>query len=361
MSAKSLGAHADAQLRSLGAAIGLGSATAQVRALLPDLLGAAARWPLGGPRWPSDVADDHSPVEYSVAFNQHGVPTLRLLVECVADDPSPLANQIAALTAVQALSAKVPLSVDRLAEVAGPFLTRTPADPFSVWFSLVARPDTSPMLKVYLNPRARGRERACELVATALDRIGFAGGESTIRAALRGLSTVDDYSFFAVDLDDRPDPRAKVYVSHSAATPDDVRRAGAASRDGDPAEVAEFCAAAAGADGPYRGRPLVSAYTFLPGDGAVPSGYSLYVPIRDYVDDDGEALSRTMSLARRYGLPDTAVRAAVDAVRGRDLAEGRGLIAHLSLRTGPPHPGMTVYLSSEAYGVTEARRRVGAA
>ncbi|MFC5290354.1 tryptophan dimethylallyltransferase family protein [Actinokineospora guangxiensis] len=330
-------------------------------ALLPDLLGAAAGWPLGSPPWPSEIADDHSPVEYSVAFDQHGVPTLRLLVECVADAPSPLGNQIAALSAVHALSAKVPLSIERLADVAGPFLTSTPAEPFSVWFSLVARPDTGPMLKVYLNPHARGRAQAGDLVATALDRIGFIGGERTIRAALRGLSTVDDYSFFALDLDDRPDARAKVYVSHTAATTADACRAAAVSRDGDPAEVAEFCAAAAGTDGPCQGRPLVSAYTFLPGDGAVPSGYSLYVPIRDYVGDDAEALARTMSLAKRYGLPDTAVRAAVDAVRGRDLADGRGLIAHLSLRTGPPHPGMTVYLSSEAYGVTTARHRVGAA
>ncbi|MFC7614785.1 hypothetical protein ACFQV2_15925 [Actinokineospora soli] len=32
-----------------------------MRALLPDLLGAAARWPLDRPPWPSDVADDHTP------------------------------------------------------------------------------------------------------------------------------------------------------------------------------------------------------------------------------------------------------------------------------------------------------------
>ncbi|MFC7614784.1 hypothetical protein ACFQV2_15920 [Actinokineospora soli] len=230
-----------------------------------------------------------------------------------------------------------------------------------MWFSLVARPDARPMLKVYLNPGVRGRDRAAGLVSDALDRLGFTGGERAIRARLRGVSTVDTYSFFALDLDDRPDARAKVYVSHADATPADIQRAASASAHGDPAEVAAFCAAASGLDGPCTGRPLISAYTFLPGDRATPSGYSVYVPVRDYVSDDAEALDRACALSTRYGLPSALVESAVDAVRGRDLAAGRGLIAHLSLRTGPPRPGMTVYLSTETYGVTTARRRVGAA
>ena len=361
MSAKTLGEYADAQLRSLGTAIALGRATDEVRALLPDLLGAATTWPLDRPPWPSDIADDHSPIEYSVAFDPDGTPTLRLLVECVANTPSPRANQVAALTAISALSAKLPMSLDRFAAVASPFLSDNPAGPFSVWFSLVARPDSPPMLKVYLNPLAHGQQRESRLVADALDRLGFTGGEQWLRRHQRGVSTVDRYSFFALDLDGRPDARAKVYVSHADATRADVQRAAAASAHGDPAEVGEFCAVATGMDSPCSGRPLISAYTFLPGDGAVPSGYSLYVPVRDYVSDDAEAMARTRALSRRYGLPTSLVESAVDAVRDRDLAAGRGLIAHLSLRTGPPRPGMTVYLSTEAYGVTTARRRVGAA
>lgn len=361
MSAKTLGAYADAQLSSLSAAIGLGAAADEVRALLPDLLGAAARWPLNRPRWPSDIADDHSPVEFSVAFDPDGTPTLRLLIECVAAEPSPAANQVAALTAISALSARIPMSLDRFAEVATPFLAESPAAPFSVWFSLVARPNSRPMLKVYLNPAARGRQNAEPLVGDALDRLGFTGGAETIRGGLRQPSIVDHFSFFALDLDDRPDTRAKVYVSHTAATADDMRRAAGASRHGEPEEAAAFCATAAGTDRQCDGRPLISAYTFLPGDGATPSGYSLYVPVRDYVADDAEALDRTVALSTRYGLPAASIVSAVDAVRARDLAAGRGLIAHLSLRTGPPRPGMTVYLSSEAYGVSPALSKAGAA
>ncbi|GGS55770.1 MULTISPECIES: tryptophan dimethylallyltransferase family protein [Actinokineospora] len=361
MSAETLGDHVNAQLRALGSAIGLGATTHRVRGLLDDLLGAAARWPLTAPRWSSDVADDHSPIEYSVAFAPDGSPTLRLLVECVADDPSPAANQRAALAALDRLASRLPLCLDRFSRVAEPFLADTPAEPFSLWFSLVARPGVRPMLKVYLNPLAHGRQRAPELVGEALDRLGFTGAERVLRGGLRDLSSVDHYSFFALDLDDRPDARAKVYVSQAGATRADAQRAAAVSRGGDPAEVARFCLAAAGSDGPYTGRPLVSSYTFLSGDGAEPSGYSLYVPVRDYVTDDLEALNRTRDLSTRYGVPARAVDAAVSAVLGRDLRDGPGLIAHLSLRTGPPRPGMTVYLSAESYAMITRGRSVGAA
>lgn len=363
MRGKTLGENADAQLSALGAAIGLGPATDEVRALVRELLGGSGNWPLDHPRWPSEVADDHSPLEYSVAFDAQGVPTLRVLVECLAEQPSPRANQQAALAAMARLHSTLPLSLDRFAAVSGEFLPEDPTGPFSVGFSVVARPDSTPVLKVYLNPNARGPMLAPALVAQALDRLGFIGGEQQLRSKMRGLHTMDRYSFFALDLDDRPAARAKVYISHYHATGADVRRAATASREGNAVEVSEFCARAAGTDGPLDGRPLVSAYTFLEGDGATPSGYSLYVPVRDYVSDDTVALDRTLNLARRYGITPDAVRGAVEAVRGRDLAAGPGLIAHLSLRTGPPRPGMTVYLSAEGYGMAQpsTASRVGAA
>ena len=43
------------------------------------------------------------------------------------------------------------------------------------------------------------------------------------------------------------------------------------------------------------------------------------------------------------------------AVTPRPLRAGAGLIAHVSLRLGPPRPGMTVYLSAEAYEVSPSR------
>ena len=50
------------------------------RGLLAALLGTAGDSPISsGPVWPSDVADDHSPVEFSIAFDTADAPPTRRL------------------------------------------------------------------------------------------------------------------------------------------------------------------------------------------------------------------------------------------------------------------------------------------
>ena len=57
-------------------------------------------------------------------------------------------------------------------------------------------------------------------------------------------------------------------------------------------------------------------------------------------------------LLSRYGFDHAAdLDRAIAAVTRRPLHDGVGLIAHVSLRLGRPRPGLTVYLSAEAYGV----------
>jgi hypothetical protein len=136
-----------------------------------------------------------------------------------------------------------------------------------------------------------------------------------------------------------------------------VRAAGVV--DGvDVTEVAEFCAAAGGGTGPFEDRPLVDSYTLIQGPDR-PVGYSIYVPIRSYVSDDEEARHRVVALLARYGFDSAAFDRAVSAVTQRSLRVGVGLIAHVSLRLGPPRPGVTVYLSSETYRVSPPRSGAG--
>jgi len=89
----------------------------------------------------------------------------------------------------------------------------------------------------------------------------------------------------------------------------------------------------------------------------MPVGYSIYVPIRGYVSDDREARVRVMALLDRYGFDGAVFERAITALTQRLLLDGVGLIAHVSLRLGPPRPGVTVYLSSEAYRVNPPRSR----
>ncbi|WP_228771665.1 tryptophan dimethylallyltransferase family protein [Actinokineospora iranica] len=331
----------------------MGDRAEEVCDLVADLLGpAAVRSVDEPPLWRSDVADDHTPIEYSVAFEEDGSHTLRLLIECVAAKPSPRANQLAALAALDRLAARYPVTLDRFDAVRDLFLPDEPRGIFSLWFSIVVRRDDPPRVKIYFNPEVRGKAKANTLVAAALDRLGFAGSYAWLREHTpRPESTLDRYSFFALDLDDTPRSRVKVYQSHYRATLRDAQHAAGAGRSVDTRRLAEFGTLIGGGDGPFDGRPLVSAFTFLSGDSAQPSGYSLYVPVRDYVRDDAVTMQRVRLLVERYGLDRDALERSVTAVTDRPLEEGVGLIAHVSLRIGPPRPGVTVYLSAEAYGV----------
>ena len=148
----------------------------------------------------------------------------------------------------------------------------------------------------------------------------------------------------------------KLYLSHHGATTRDVVRAADAVPGIDAEEFAEFCKAAGDGVDSFTGRPLVGSYTFLGGVDR-PVGYSVYVPIRGYVSDDEEARDRVVGLLDRYGYDSARFGRVLAAVARRPLRAGVGLIAHVSLRLGLPRPGVTVYLSSEAYGVSPPRQR----
>jgi DMATS type aromatic prenyltransferase len=334
--------------------------SASVMRLLADLLGPAGSTALSeGPSWSSGIADDHTPVEFSVAFNTYGGPSLRILGEALASPAGTTANLAAAYRFLGAQADRFGLTTSRLARVRDLFASPDPNAVFALWFSLVFPPGQQPEFKIYLNPELRGADRAPELVAEATRRLGVDAAYRAIveRACRSGeLGRGDRLSFFALDLHDGPHARIKLYLSQYDAERSDVVHAAGLVDGIDTSELAAFCAVAGGGPGPYSGRPLVSSYTLAPGV-AKPIGYSLYVPVRSYVRDDDEARDRVAILLDHFGFDATQLDAVIAAVARRSLHEGPGLIAHASLRLGPPRPGMTVYLSSEAYrtGARSAR------
>lgn len=357
----SLYAYVNGQLQALSTAIER-SDDHGAGALLADLLGTESdRSTTCAPPWPSDVSDDHTPVEFSVALDHGRRPTIRILAEALAAQPGLGANMDAARRLLADWAQRYQLSLDRYQRVAELFLSAPPVSQFALWFSLVFKAERRPAIKVYFDPNCRGRDRAADLVAESLDRLNLSAAYPTLRRhAMRpdaAEGDLDRYTFFALDLHDGPRSRVKVYVSHYDATAADAARAASAVPGVDADEVAEFCQLAGGDTAVFGGRPLVSSYTFVEGDADRPSGYSLYVPIRSYVADDVEARDRVLALARRYGHDAALIDRAIDAVARRDLADGVGLLAHVSLRLGDDRPGLTVYLSSEAYLVEPPRHR----
>ncbi|MFJ6198974.1 tryptophan dimethylallyltransferase family protein [Micromonospora sp. NPDC092111] len=328
--------------------------------LLRDLLGSAGPRPLSAPpTWPSNIADDHTPVEFSLAFNEAEPPTLRILGETLGTPPGGPANMSATQRFLDTQARRAGLSTSRLDSVRDLFATEDPQGAFGLWCSLVFRSGRRPEFKVYLNPELNGVERAPALVSEALRRLGLGTSyQAMLDHGIRPgeLGRRDRLTFFALDLLDGPQARVKLYLTHHDADGWDVIRAASVVDDADPTAIAEFCALAGGGRSRFDGLPLVGSYTLTEGADR-PVGYSIYVPIRGYVDDDEQARDRVATVLARYGFDSTELDRALDAVAHRPLRDGVGLIPHVSLRLGAPRPGVTVYLSAEAYQVSPPLRR----
>ncbi|MEV6711434.1 tryptophan dimethylallyltransferase family protein [Lentzea sp. NPDC051208] len=354
--AVSLHDFAIGQLRNLLRAVGLADSANTATRLLGEALGPGCRAPLSAvPQWPSFVADDHSPVEFSVALAQNERPAVRMIVESLAEQPGKQANLTAALGVLDRLADRYDLRLGQFDRVRDLFLPDDPQGTFAFWYSLIVQPSGAQAVKVYLNPEARGRESATGLVAEALARLGLDSAFPVVAEHGLRRGGLDRFSFFALDLTDENRARVKTYVSHDDAMIADVVGAAAATPDVDPALLTDVCELARGGAGPFTRRPLMSSYTFLSGDTDRPSGYSLYIPVRDYVQDDLEACERVLAIMARCGLDTTPFVMALASLVRRPLGDGVGLIAHVSLRLGRPKPGVSVYLSSEAYDVTPPR------
>jgi hypothetical protein len=319
--------------------------------LLGELLGTTGENKPAQPSpWSSNVSDDTTPVEFSVAFDATGERAIRVLGESTGVRP--------ARHFLDTIADRYRLATDRLDAVQDLFLPHEERQgPFVMWYSLIFRPGTEPKIKVYLNPQISGPTMADSLVSEGLRRLNITGAFDPVIMHALSRGEKDSFSFFALDLNSDPLARVKVYVSHDSAESVDVERAAQLVPGIDPIRIREFCAVLAGGNGPFEDRPLMSSYSFVEGDSDRPSNYSLYLPIRAYVPDDEVARARVQAIMAQYDIDGTELDRALAAVSDRPLRDGVGLIAHVSLRLGKFGSGITVYLSSEAYSVMPPRGR----
>ncbi|WP_245573279.1 tryptophan dimethylallyltransferase family protein [Amycolatopsis benzoatilytica] len=343
--------HAGGQLDRLCRAVGFDPEERRHLDLLRLLLGESGELSIGEPpRFASNVADDTTPIEFSVAFDANGECVVRVLGETVgAPDPREFLSRVAG---------EYGLVTDRLDAVADLFLPHEERQgPFTLWYSLIFRNGRAPKIKVYLNPQISGPTMADSLVSEGFRRLNLGEAFEPVLAHALRRGDRDNFTFFALDLDDDPLSRVKVYISHDAAEAEDAVRAAELVPGADPMLIREFLAVLGGGKGPFEGRPLVSSYSFVEGMGGTPGNYSLYLPIRSYVPDDEIARARVHAILAQYDFDPTQLDKALAAVSGRPLRDGVGLIAHVSLKMGKFGSGITVYLSSEAYAVESPRKR----
>nr|WSX78053.1 prenyltransferase [Streptomyces sp. NBC_00899] len=340
------------QLTGLCEVAALDKADAETYAdVLTGSLGPVAERPLAlPPPSRSFLSDDHTPVEFSLSFLPGAAPALRVLLEpgCGSDDM--VENGRTGLRAIREMAERWRFDTGHLDRLEDLFFPASAEGPLALWCALELRPGGVPRVKIYLNPAASGQDRAAETVQEALARLGH-------RKAFAALPKADNLLFVGLDLGDWKAPRVKVYLTHNDLSAEEAGSLPAMTPAGGREQMAGFVRAAGGytaaedSELPLRRRTL-TCHSFTETATGLPSGYTVHVPVRAYVQHDGQARERAAAVLRSHGMDSDALDRALAAVTPRPLSDGRGLIAYVSLvhQRGHP-PRATVYVSSEAYQV----------
>lgn len=312
----------------------------------------AASWgdlPLGSkPRWPSDITDDHSPFELSVAIDG-GAPELRFLCEVRGPAHTIDAQWRAAWALNEELQRDLGVDLDRANAIKDLFAPTLACPRFGAWHAVCFRPGQRPEVKLYLNPLARGRASALGLVREAMTRLGFPDA-----CAHLPPSTPDDLLvYFALDLSADEHARAKVYTAHFNAAPDHVEEALRPAAGHMPGQITDFCTLMGNSYGPFEARPVQTCLAFTSGSDSPTSG-TVYFPVRAYADSDLEVRERVLGYIHAEGAP--IYRAALEGFANRPLENGVGMQTYVSLRQAPGGRRLTVYLSPEVYAVQRSAR-----
>jgi DMATS type aromatic prenyltransferase len=320
--------------------------------VLDELCGEWPSWEAGyDPAWPSDITDDGSPFELSLAF-EGGEPTMRLLWEpqsrVTAQDMAPSMSSWDVGTKLGERLASHGAVVEQQRRIADLFrpLTSIPVR-FSVWHACTLSASGPRDFKVYLYPQVVGVDAAMLLVTRAMSELDL---EPQFDRVKRVLSDRARPTYLSLDLGPRASSRVKVYLAHSGESSDDVLRqiqATGARLD----DVAPWVQRLAGGPTESLSRPLQTCFAFRD-DAEVPEA-SVYVPLRACVAHDDEAIDRLEGLLA----PDERelARATARSMTTRTLAEGRGIVTYAGLRASARGPRVVVYLSPQLYASQAAR------
>jgi DMATS type aromatic prenyltransferase len=305
-----------------------------------------------GPAWPSDITDDHTPFELSVAFGEQG-EIVRVLTE--PQDftrPSALSSWALAGRIHERLASDWGADLGPFQRVAELFAPAEADALFYIWHSAVLTNAACPEFKVYLNPGVHGNIERARVLESALERLGSRAAWRQLSSSLlrRGMDDVPVY--VSLDLSNAGDARVKVYIAHYAATAEDVASALSVC-PGYPAEkIRSLMHHVLAGPGPYHDRPPLTCFAFCQGKLELHSA-TLHLPVRCYGADDFEIARRItplLTFAQRVRYLRVLTH-----LSDRPLDAGRGLQTYVSLRNSPGRRAVTVYLAPEAYARSAAR------
>lgn len=321
-----------------------------MKKLFAALLSPWATQPVpSSPDWPSDIGDDHTPYEFSLAIGGER-PELRVLVEAQAKAPTPRAYWRAGLALTETVARDYGAALTQFRKVEDLFYPESPETPFSMWHAVCLFADAPPAWKIYLNPQARGRANADAIVEEAMTRLGYPQAWKALRqaAGARGPE-LDELKYFSVDLSAKPDARVKIYFRHHRVTEGELERSFSHARSHVRGDVSEFCRAMLDSPGPFVAKPVGSCFAFVGGDTDRPSAATLHLPVNCYVESDAVVAERVSSYLKAHDLPVDSYAAPLAAFANRPLDLGAGMHSYASMRRQGGKPRVTVYLAPEVY------------
>jgi len=330
----------DALCTVLGATPALRS---EAHALFEDISESWGKLTVGdAPLWPSDITDDGTPFEFSVAFERNRFE-LRMLFE---SQQRPITNRSswdAAIGFNERLrrTGKADLALfDRVSDLFAP--TTQKAERFLLWHAAVLR-DGACLYKAYFNPELEDAAKAAPRVDMALQRLNLPAARRFVKTCTTQLPFKTRIPYFSVDLEDAASARTKLYLSADSA---EHAMALVAETGGlDPAVCSDWLSTLLGTDRPQRRRPILVCTAFRP-DGAPPD-VTVHVPIRCFVANDSEAAERLEGLLSAEQV--ARLRRALEAVSGNDPRSTRGVLTYASLRQSAGALRLTGYLAPQLY------------
>jgi DMATS type aromatic prenyltransferase len=307
------------------------------------------------PRYRSSIADDEAPYEFCLALS-HGPPEIQFYVEPQGDPPTLETNLQTARAVLDAAAAEFGATLDGFRAIEDLFLPSDPEPPFGLWIGASWKPGAEVLLKAYLNPRVRGRERAVSLVAGALERLGLGQAWSAAQSVVPLHDGRAELGLVCLDLSPRRESRLKVYVRHHRATLSEIQAVARLTREHTARDVEAFYATLQGSSGSFLKKPPITEITFVGAQPSRPSSITLEYPIGSYVDTDEAARARVVRCLTAFGLSPGPYDRAIRGFASRPLDAHAGLHAHVTLRQLTSGPRIAVYLASEAYGAQSSRR-----
>jgi DMATS type aromatic prenyltransferase len=305
-----------------------------------------SHWPLGEwPAWRSDITDDGTPFEFSVAFGVH-VPRLRILVESQQSPIGRLSTWLAALRLNERLKSVPGVDLERFERIRDLFTPGERSCQFHLWHAADLNQDGSAAFKLYLNPQVSGPQRARGIVDEALSRLDLEEASTFLSSPARGGGAHNSFAYCSLDLSSTNKARVKVYVAHGHATGDEIDAALEGCIDHVRGDGTRWMSGMLGSRGPFDRRPILTCYAFT-GDRAPPRA-TLHIPVRSYLRSDAEAVERASEFLGSQG---SALRSALSQTCSRALDQGRGCLTYVSFKRIGRDTSVSTYIAPEAYTV----------